>query len=101
MSGHCCVEKFNLFHLFFHPDSITNPSSVIGDELIVDSTTNIPVIPMPTNAICHPMHVEKKLRENSAGNQEEIVLEAADGRCAGPEVDSMPHLYPSGSDVSA
>jgi hypothetical protein len=34
---------------------------------------------MPTNASCLPMDVEKNLRENHAGNQEEIMFAAADG----------------------
>jgi hypothetical protein len=41
-------------------NSTTTPSSVPGDELIVDSTANMPVIHVPTNASCRPMHVEKK-----------------------------------------
>jgi hypothetical protein len=34
---------------------------------------------VPTNASCHHVQVEKNLRENAAGNQEEIESEAEDG----------------------
>jgi hypothetical protein len=55
------------------------PSSASGDELIVDSTAKMPVIPMPTNASCLPVNVEKNMGENHAGIQEENVFVAADG----------------------
>jgi hypothetical protein len=54
-------------------------SSASGDELIVDSTANMPVISMPTNASCLRVNVEKNLGENHAGIQEENVFAAADG----------------------
>jgi hypothetical protein len=59
------------------------PSSASGDELIVDSTAHMPLIPMPTNASCLPMNVEKNPGENHAGIQEENVFTAADeGPCS-------------------
>jgi hypothetical protein len=50
------------------------PSSASGDELIVDSTANMHVIPMPTNASCLSVNVKKNLGENHAGIQEENVF---------------------------
>jgi hypothetical protein len=59
-------------------NSTFKPSSASGDELIVDSTANMLVIPVPTNASCFPVNVEKNLGENHAGIQEENVFAAAD-----------------------
>jgi hypothetical protein len=67
------------------------PSSASGDELIVYSTANIHVIPMPTNASCLPMNVEKNLGENHVGIQEENVFAAADeGPCLSARSDVDP-----------
>jgi hypothetical protein len=44
------------------------PSSASGDELIVDSTANMLVIPMPTNASCLRVNVEKKSGRKSCRN---------------------------------
>jgi hypothetical protein len=60
----------------------------------------MPLIPVPTNATCHPVHVEFFLRENTIGNQEENVPEATDGRCSGSEGDSVPNLVPRSPDTS-
>jgi hypothetical protein len=59
------------------------------------------VIHVPTNATCHLVHVGKYLRVNTVGNPEENVLEATDGRCMGPEDDSVPNLAHGGPDASA
>jgi hypothetical protein len=113
MQGLGCVERFNFFHLFFLSNSIATPSSVPRDELIADSTTNMHVIHVPTNAIadsttnmhvihvptnasCRPVQVEKNSRENDEGNQEENEFEAEDGQRLGPDVDSTPNLVSSG-----
>jgi hypothetical protein len=67
------------------------PSSASGDELIVDSTANMPVIPMPTIASCLPVNVEKYLGENHAGIQEGNVFAAADeGPCLSARSDVDP-----------
>jgi hypothetical protein len=67
------------------------PSSASGDELIVDSTANMPVIPMPTNASCLPVNVEKNLGENYAGIPKENVFAAADeGPCSSARSDVDP-----------
>jgi hypothetical protein len=67
------------------------PSSTSGDELIVDSSANMPVIPMPTNASCLPVNVEKNLGENHVGIQEENVFAAADeGTCSSVRSDVDP-----------
>jgi hypothetical protein len=52
----------------FPSNSTSTPSSAPGDELIVDLAANMPVIPVPTNASCPLVHVEKNPRENPTGN---------------------------------
>jgi hypothetical protein len=92
--------EIQLLPSLFSSNPIGTPSLVPWDELIADSTTNIPVIPVPSNASCHHVQVEKNLRENAAGNQEEIESEAEDGWHTRTNVDSAPNLISGGPGTS-